>query len=297
MHLVAGATGLLGSAICEQLSRSKKKFCALVRKSSDPAKVARLRALGAEIVHGDLKDPASLKAACRGVSDVLSTVSSTFSRQEGDSIATVDREGQIALIDAATSAGVKRFLLVSFSMKPGLDCALSEAKQAAENRLMASGMSWVILRAGFFMDVWLSPMLGFDAAGGSARIYGPGRNPLSWIAVSDLAEYAVRVLDVPAAMNRIINVGGPQALSPLEVVKAFEDVTGKKFQTEHVPLEALEAQRAAATDPMQHSFATLMLVYAGGDPMDMTEPLRLVPLKMTTVRSHAQRTVRGQSDV
>lgn len=64
MNLIAGATGMVGSEICRLLKAQGKPVRALVRKSSAPEKVAALRALGAEIVVGDLKDPASLAAAC-----------------------------------------------------------------------------------------------------------------------------------------------------------------------------------------------------------------------------------------
>jgi uncharacterized protein YbjT (DUF2867 family) len=57
---------------------------------------------GIELAVGDLKDPESLNGACRGASAVISTASSTFSRQAGDSIETVDRQGQRNAVDAAS---------------------------------------------------------------------------------------------------------------------------------------------------------------------------------------------------
>src|SRR5688500_17795240 len=98
MILVVGATGLLGSEVCSGLAAAGKPFRALVRPTSDKTKVAQLQNLGAEIAPGDLKDPSSLRAACKGVNAVISTASSTLSRQEGDSIQTVDLEGQLSLI-------------------------------------------------------------------------------------------------------------------------------------------------------------------------------------------------------
>ena len=52
MILVVGATGLVGSEICGQLAARGKQVRALVRATADPAKVDRLRALGAEITVG-----------------------------------------------------------------------------------------------------------------------------------------------------------------------------------------------------------------------------------------------------
>src|SRR5687768_15904350 len=114
MNLVVGSTGLLGTEICRLLAAEGKPVRALVRQTSDPTKVAQLESLRVEIVQGDLKDRSSLVAACRNVNAVISTASSTLSRTAGDSIQTVDLEGQINLIDAAKAAGVRRFILISF---------------------------------------------------------------------------------------------------------------------------------------------------------------------------------------
>src|ERR1022692_98771 len=110
--LVAGATGYLGSEICRQLMSKNKNVKGLVRTTSDSNKVAHLKELGVETIEGDLKDKGSLENALHGVSAIISTVSSTLSRQEGDSIQTVDYEGQNNLIDAAISAGVSQFVYV-----------------------------------------------------------------------------------------------------------------------------------------------------------------------------------------
>ena len=108
MDLVVGATGMLGREVCHLLRQRGRSVRALARESSDPAAVDRLRRLGAEIVLGDLKDRASIEAACHGVDTVITTASSTLSRQPGDSIATVDRQGQLDLIAAAEAASQQR---------------------------------------------------------------------------------------------------------------------------------------------------------------------------------------------
>ena len=64
-NLVVGATGLVGQGICRLLVEQGRPVRALVRCTSDPEKVARLRELGAELAHGDLKDPASLAWSAR----------------------------------------------------------------------------------------------------------------------------------------------------------------------------------------------------------------------------------------
>src|SRR5688572_24919202 len=177
MHLVVGATGLLGSEICRLLVADGKPPRALVRPTSDQGKVAQLENLNVEIARGDLKHRPSLDAACQGVSVVISTASSTLSRQEGDSIQTVDLEGQLNLIDAAKAANVSRFVLISFP-HVNVEFPLQDAKRTVEDHLKNSGVTYTILRLTFFMEVWLSPALGFDAANAKVQIYGSGEKTI-----------------------------------------------------------------------------------------------------------------------
>lgn len=286
MNLVVGATGLLGSEICGVLAAEGKPAKALVRGTSDPGKVGQLAMLRLEIVRGDLKDPSSLEAACRGVTAVISTASSALSRADGDSIQTVDLQGQINLIDAAKVAGVSRFILISFP-HTGIEFPLQTAKRTVEEHLKASGINYTILQPTVFMEVWLSPALGFDGANAKARIYGAGKNKISWISLRDVARFAVAILDHPDARNEVIPLGGPEALSPLEVVKTFEQVQGRPFEVAHVSEQVLREQTEISSDPLQQSFAGLMLNYAEGSVIDMRETLRRFPVQLTSVEEYA----------
>jgi NADH dehydrogenase len=287
VNLVVGATGLLGSEICRLLAAEGKPARALVRVTSDHSKVAQLQSLHIEIARGDLKDRSALDGACRGVGGIISTASSTLSRQEGDSIRTVDLEGQLNLINAAKAGNVNRFVLISFP-QVHVEFPLQDAKRKVEEHLKSSGLTYTILQPTFFMEVWLSPALGFDVANAKAQIYGSGENKISWISYKDVAKFAVASLDNPDARNAVIELGGPEALSPLEVVRTFEELQGRKFDVQHMPEETLEEQRESATDPLQQSFAGLMLYYSRGDIIDMRKTLEKFPVQLTSVRDYAR---------
>lgn len=285
--LVVGSTGYLGMEVCRQLTAANKKVNGLIRKTSDPEKINALKQLGVTVVEGDLKDKASIKKAIEGITTIISTASSTISHQEGDTIQTVDNEGQSNLVDEAVAAGVKQYVFVSVSPNTD-DCPLILAKQKVENKVITSGMTYTILQASFFMEIWLGPALGFDFPNAKATIYGAGKNKISWIAIKDVAAFAVAALDNPSAKNKKIPLGGPEALSPLEVVALFEKAGNKKFELQHVPVEVLNGQKNAAQDDLGKSFAGIMLDYAAGDEINMQETLKSIPVKLFSVQEYAK---------
>lgn len=287
--LVIGATGVLGREVVGRLRAEGRTVRALVRAHSDPEKVQALRDVGADIVEGDLKDPDTLPAACAGVTHVVSTASSTLSRGEGDTIDSVDRQGQLNLIEAARKAGVQQFVLVSFP-PASMPFPLQDAKRAAEDALRASGMSYTILHPTHFWEIWCSPALGFDPQARTARIFGEGTAPMQWVSFFDVAAAVVRSLDNPAAINRRLTIGGPAPLSQLDIVRVFEEVGGQPFAREHVPLDVLRSQFETVADPLQQSFIALMLLVASGewvfDNADVQAALGLTPTPIEAFARH-----------
>ena len=279
MNLIIGATGRLGGEICRLLSTERQPVKGLIRTASDPAKVDQLKASGVEVIQGNLRDLTSLQAACKGVTAVISTASSMpLSYTPGDN--------DISHVD---SEGLKHFIYTSFSGNMDLDFPLRNAKRSVEKYLQESGLNYTILRPSYFTEAWLSPAVGFDPSNAKAQIYGSGKNPISWISYLDVAKFAVASLTNSKAHNATLELGGPDALSPLEVVRIFEEAGGKTFEVQFVPEEALEAQQKAASDPMQQSFTGLMRCYAQGDPIDMQETLKSFPIKLSSVKDYAQR--------
>jgi uncharacterized protein YbjT (DUF2867 family) len=291
MTLVVGATGLLGTEICRRLAFAGKPFKAMVRATSDPAKKDVLKQLGGELVEADLKDRVSLDRACEGATAVVTTPTAILSQQQEDTFETVDLHGQIQLIDAARAAKIGRYIFVSVSgnlLKHGQN-PLLDAKRAVENHLQQSGLAYSILRPTFFMEIWLSPHLGFDFANAKATIYGSGQNKISYISLQNVADFAVESLSNPAARNAVIELGSPEAFSQLEVAQMFEEIIGRTFEKQFVSEEALRARKAAAaTNPVEQTFADLTLAAARGDKIDMGEIFKHFLIRPRSVRDYAK---------
>ncbi|GHF39941.1 uncharacterized protein YbjT (DUF2867 family) [Deinococcus metalli] len=287
--LVVGATGLLGSAICQHLSGSGHAVRAVVRPTSDPRQVRALHDLGAEPVHADLKDPASLERACRGVQTVITTATTTLRDQAADSIADVDHRGGLNLVAAAQDAGVAQVVYVSFpeAADTSPPSPLSAAKRAVEAALHASAMTTTVLHAAVFMDVWLSPVLGFDHQRGAVRVPGDGTQPVGWITCRDVARTAVACVDRPELHGTALTVVA-ETLDMNTVVRRFEDVGGRVFTVERVPVTALEAQLDAASTPLERSFAALMLALARGMPLTVDPRVADLGSSFTTVGEYAR---------
>ena len=286
MILVVGATGLLGTRVCERLRAEGRTVRALVRRTSNPERVNALRSLGCELATGDLKDPPQIQAACQGISALISTASSTLSRQAGDSIESVDLRGQLALVNAARSAGVGRFVYVSFRDDPTVQYPLTQAKRSVERAI--ADLDFTSIQASYFMEVWLSPAVGFDYIHGRARIYGSGLKSLSWVSYRDVAEFCIAPVLRSVAGRSVLEVGGPEPLSPLEVVKIFEAESGRRFELETISEAKLREQFDSANDPLEKSFAGLMLQYAQGDAIAMQGLLESIPVRLTSVREYAR---------
>jgi uncharacterized protein YbjT (DUF2867 family) len=233
MILVVGATGHLGGLIAHSLLARGILVRALVRHGSplDPQVAA-----GAEVIHADLKDPASLRRACAGVNAVVTTATAT-DRQGDDTIASVDHRGALNLIAAAEMEGVRRFVFISaLGADPHHPMPLLRAKGAVERRLRESELAWTIVQPNLFLDKLPVGVVGGPALGDQpVTLVGEGTRRHSMVATRDVAAYAVAALDRDQAAGQTLVVGGPQALSMRDIVKAFEHELGRSIPVQTVP--------------------------------------------------------------
>src|SRR6266850_2079788 len=232
--LVAGATGLLGSEICRLLCGSKHLVRGLVRPGSPREEL--LHSFGVETVQGDLRDVRSLEVACRGVTTVISTATGTSRRLPGDSVRSVDRDGQRALVDAARRGGVRRFIFVSASPNLPRTIPLVRYKREIEASVRGSGMAWIIVQPSVLMETWFRRRAGFDVTSGKVALLGSGEAPVSYVSVRDVAKAVVGVVDAEREVTRTyLPLGGLETLTPFDAVRIFEEESGRQYTVLRVP--------------------------------------------------------------
>ncbi len=111
--LVTGATGFIGGHLTRRLRRDGYGVRCLVRAGSDAARVQDLRALGAEIVVGDLSDAESLLRAAQNADAVVHCAAMVSDWGTVPEITAANVEGTRGLLAAAVAAGVRRFVQIS----------------------------------------------------------------------------------------------------------------------------------------------------------------------------------------
>jgi uncharacterized protein YbjT (DUF2867 family) len=241
MILVVGGSGDLGSRIVRHLCEAGAQVRCLVRPATD---VSVLRELGVELVPGDLTDPDSLAAACRGVQTVVASATAigrVLAGARHPSIHEVDEVGMASLVDAAEHAGVERFVYVSYAgVDSALGTPLERAKAGTERRLARSPMRRVVVRPDAFQEVHLAPLGRFDVRSGRAAVFGKGDTDRRWVATEDVAALVAAVA-TEADPPDIVTFGGPEAISRNEAIRIAEQASGQTFKVQRMPRAAARA--------------------------------------------------------
>jgi uncharacterized protein YbjT (DUF2867 family) len=244
MILVVGATGLLGGLIARQLLERGEEVRVLLREHSPAEQMAQqgmatsprsLIEAGAQPVYGDLKDPASLAAACAGVATLITTANSAV-RGGDDNPQTVEMAGNRSLIDAAKGAGVGHFIFVSAQIAdPNSPIPFLAGKAQTEQYLQASGLPYTIIAPNAFMDVWLFLLVGLPMMTGQpVTLVGSGARRHSFVAMADVAAFVLASVGNETAVNQKLIIGGPEALSFREAAAAYERVLGRPIEVKSV---------------------------------------------------------------
>jgi NADH dehydrogenase len=285
--LVTGGTGFVGPKVVRAILDAGHDVRALAR---DRKKAAHVAALGAELVEGDMKEPASLRSAAQGVDAVVNLVAIRQGRPEEFQRIMVD--GTRSLLAAAKEGGALRFVHMSALGTSDETKDLVPyygAKWQMEQDVRASSIPHVIHRPSFVFGRDGGILATFRKIAKLAPvtpIIGSGRERIQPIWVDDVGQYFARSLELDEAVNRTFELGGPDAVSWNEFWQRLKHALGVRRPSVHVPIglmkvNALVTERLPGDIPLTRDLLK-MLEYGDNvvtnDDAVRTFQLPLVPL-------------------
>ncbi len=219
---ITGASGQLGRLVAENLLATEPaaSLRLLVRS---PEKVADLAARGVEVVAFDYSKPESLAPALAGVDRLLLISGSEVGQRVPQ---------HKAVIDAAKAAGVGLVLYTSVLRAQQSSMILASEHKVTEDLLAASGLNYVLLRNGWYIENYLSAVQA-EIAHGVVGASGEGR--ISAAARADYAAAAAEVLRKGAPSGTIYELAGDTSFSKADYAAELSRVSGKPVSYTNLP--------------------------------------------------------------
>jgi nucleoside-diphosphate-sugar epimerase len=292
--LITGATGLLGSHIAERLAARGDRVRVLVRPGSDRS---FLQTLGVEFAEGDLTDAGSCERAVRGIQQVFHSAAKVGDWGQWSEFQAACLDGTRNLAEAATTAGVERFLHISSTSAYGHppeggppvleDAPLGlrlwpiwdfytrskvESEQLLWRMAERQGLRLTVIRPSWLYGerdrTTLKRLVGRLRAG-KVPLIGPGNNPLSAIYAGNVADAAILAADDPGSVGEAYNITHQGQITQREFLELFIEAIGAPPLRRRIsyPLtfaaafgfEALAHARGRPTPPLITRYATWLM--------------------------------------
>ena len=283
--VVTGASGLVGTHVCELLATSGWKVRAIVRDTSKAAR--RLGHLPIEIRTGDIRNVSDMRSALAGAGAVVHLAAIAIEKP-GETYSSTNADATRVLIDSAVAESATRMIHMS---QNGADSrspyAFLRSKGIAQDLVQESGLRWTILRPSVIVGpedefvnvlarlVRLSPLV-FPLPGGGTAKFQP-------IAVADVARAILRCLEDGSTVRRSYTIGGPAPLTLRQMSERILIAMNVSRALVGVPVAALRplialAQRLLPNPPVTTSLLDLLEVDNTTEPNDLREKLGIDPV-------------------
>lgn len=290
MILVAGGTGRLGTNVVGLLQARGLQVRVLTRHRSRAAHLAETRL---DIVEGDVRDRTAVRRAVTGVQTVISAIHG-FPGTKDANPATIDRDGNHNLIQAAREANVQHFVLISVKeAAPDHPMDLMRMKYAAEQELMASGLTWTIIRPTSYMETWCEVLGRPLLEKGRTQVFGRGQNPINWVSAADVARFVELAVVDRALDGQSLEIGGPDNLTMTDFVRVFKTESGLEGKIGHIPPLAMRigAIVASLVNPgMARQIRAGIVMDTAAMALDASEVRRRYPsVPVTSLRDVVRR--------
>jgi uncharacterized protein YbjT (DUF2867 family) len=283
--VVTGASGLVGSHLCEMLVAHGWKVRAIVRDTGKAAR--RLGHLRLEIRTGDVRNVADMRSALNGAGAAVHLAAIAIEKP-GETYSSTNADATRVLIDSATAEGAQRFVHMS---QNGSDSrspyTFLRSKGVAQDLVQESSLRWTILRPSVIFGpedefvnvlarlVRLTPLI-FPLPGGGTARFQP-------IAVADVARAILKCLEDESTIRRSYTIGGPAPLTLRQMTERILIAMNATRSLVAVPVAALRpligfARRLLPNPPVTTSLLDLLEVDNTTEPNDLREKLGIDPV-------------------
>jgi uncharacterized protein YbjT (DUF2867 family) len=220
--LVIGATGNTGSGLVKALRSAGVSVRVFAR---DEAKAQPLKAMGAEIVIGDLDQPETIPPAIEGMDKIyLLTWNGPTQAQQAENV-----------IESARNTDSHPHI-VRHSMWGSKNSRIVQQGDQVDAVLKASGLPWTLLKPTFFMQ---NLMMATQTIAADGVLYWDTKDgKLAMIDVRDIVDSAMAVLIGSGHEGQSYILTGPEAISMKDVAETFSRVLGRQVSYVNVPHEA-----------------------------------------------------------
>lgn len=266
--LVTGASGFIGGHVADALVRSGHDVVALVRPTS---RTRHLEEIEAELAFGDMTDPRSIRRAAEGADWVFHTAAVVGSYGTWEAYRRVGVVGTQNVVDAASEAGVQRFLhfgsiaVYGFQHSSGVvfteDMPFDESPEPwnhyVREKVLSEKIVWRAHEQGRLSVTSLRPSIVLGARDRNVvtrtaallelpmtGLIGWGNNRVACVVVQELADIAVRAARSAIATGKAYNISGRAPITQRQLVEAYARALGRPLMPFRVPyrLAMLSAQ-------------------------------------------------------
>ncbi|MHC6594997.1 SDR family oxidoreductase [Arthrobacter sp. C152] len=283
--VVTGATGQLGRHVLEALLERGVAAGDIVAAGRSVEKLAGFAARGVRVQAMDYADAGSVEAALKGATRVL-LISGSEVGQRVDQHRTV--------IEAARAEGVELLAYTSIANADTTGMLLAGEHKATEALLRESGVPFVLLRNGWYLENYTEQLPGTLAQGAVAGSAGNGK--VSGAARVDYAHAAAAVLVADGQAGKVYELGGDEAFSMADLAAEISAATGKAISYNDLPAEAYAGLLTSVGVP--EAFAGILadsdLGISRGDLLVSSGDLRKLIGRPTTSLAQAVRSAAAQ---
>jgi len=282
-YAVTGASGHLGRLAVQQLLACDVPASDVVAVVRTRGKAADLAARGVQVREADYSRPQALGAALAGV-DRLLLVSSS---EPGQRVAQ-----HTTVVAAAQTAGVARIVYTSMLNADDTTNPLAGEHQESERALREAGVSFTLLRNGWYTENYTDQLDQYLARGEIRGAADGGR--ISAAARQDYAAAAAAALLQDEEGNRTYELGGPAFDLPA-LARVIGEVTGTPVTYRDLPVEEYASwlQEAGLDEASAHVMAALDASIAHGDLATDSQDLAHLLGRPATPLADVVRAARG----